>query len=246
MQLLLLPGMDGTGRLFGPLLRALPSSLSPVVVTYPADQTCGYPELLPLVEAAAPTGAEYVVVGESFSGPLALMLAAQHPAGLRGIILCASFVRSPLPAYARWLDALISPLWFRAVPRPVLHWALLGRHQTAALAELVEAAIGVVRPAVLAARLRAILQVDVATELRTCQLPVLYLSATEDRLVPPRSLASILELYPAVESVSLVGPHLLLQVAAQGAAEAIRRFAAACASSNQPTEKQQESPHDGR
>lgn len=95
MQLLLLSGMDGTGRLFGPLLRALPSSLSPVVGAYPADRPYGYAELLPLVEAAAPAGAEYVVVGESFSGLLALMLAAQRPPGLRGIVLCESFVRSP-------------------------------------------------------------------------------------------------------------------------------------------------------
>jgi pimeloyl-ACP methyl ester carboxylesterase len=228
MQLLLLPGMDGTGRLFGPLLRALPSSLSPVVAAYPADQPAGYAELLPVVEAAAPAGAEYVVVGESFSGPLAVMWAARRPPGLRGIVLCASFVRSPLPPFARWLRALIFPLWFRAVPRPLLRWALLGRHQIAALAELVEAAIGMVRPAVLAARARAILSVDVATELQSCPVPVLYLSATEDRLVPPRSLAYIRQLYPAVESVSLVGPHLLLQVAAEGGAEAIQRFAAAC------------------
>ena len=76
MHLLLLPGMDGTGRLFGPLLRALPPALSPVVVAYPVDQPYGYAELLPLVEAAAPAGAEFVVLGESFSGPLALLLAS--------------------------------------------------------------------------------------------------------------------------------------------------------------------------
>ena len=143
---------DGrNGATLPPLLRALPSSLSPVVGAYPADQPCGYAKLLPLVEAAAPASAEYVVVGESFSGPLALMLAARRPPGLRGIVLCASFVRSPLPPLARWLRALIFPFWFRAVPRPLLRWALLGRHQTVALAELVEAAIATVRPAVFAA-----------------------------------------------------------------------------------------------
>jgi len=93
---------------------------------------------------------------------------------------------------------------------------------------LVEAAIGGVRPAVLAARVRAILAIDVAIELQSCSVPVLYLSATEDRLVRPSSLAYIRQLYPAVESATLAGPHLLLQVAAKGAAEALQKFAVAC------------------
>lgn len=232
MQMLLLPGMDGTGRLFEPLIRALSPSLSPVVATYPVDRPCGYTELLPFVEAAVPARSDFVVLGESFSGPLALMLAAKRPPGLRGVVLCASFARSPLPAFTRWLRAVTFPLWFRVVPRPVLHWALLGRHRTSALAESVEAAIAMVQPAVLAARARAILSVDVSNELRSCPVPILYLSATEDRLVPPKSLAYIQQLCPAVESVPLVGPHLLLQVAADAAAEAIQHFTAACASSS--------------
>src|SRR6516225_8307668 len=97
MHLLLLPGMDGTGRLFEPLLPFLPPSLVAVVLAYPPDRPLDYAELLPYVEAAIPDGQEFLVLGESFSGPLALLLAARQPPGLRGIILCASFARSPLP-----------------------------------------------------------------------------------------------------------------------------------------------------
>ena len=41
-------------------------------------------------EAAAARGGDFVVVGESFSGPLALLLAARSPPGLRGVVLCAT------------------------------------------------------------------------------------------------------------------------------------------------------------
>jgi pimeloyl-ACP methyl ester carboxylesterase len=99
MHLILLPGMDGTGRLFGPLLRILPPGLEAAVVAYPADRPCGYAELLPLVEAAVPDGGEFLILGESFSGPLASLLAARRPRRLRGVILCASFARSPLPSF---------------------------------------------------------------------------------------------------------------------------------------------------
>ena len=81
MHLLLLPGMDGTGRLFGPLAKALAPTIKPVAVSYPTDQPLGYNELLALIETSLPSD-PFVVVGESFSGPLALMLAARRPPNL--------------------------------------------------------------------------------------------------------------------------------------------------------------------
>ena len=35
VSLVLLPGLDGTGELFQPLLRALPNELQPIVLSYP-------------------------------------------------------------------------------------------------------------------------------------------------------------------------------------------------------------------
>jgi pimeloyl-ACP methyl ester carboxylesterase len=234
MHLLLLPGMDGTGRLFEPLLPFLPPAWVAAVVAYPPDRPWGYAELLPVVEAAAPRGSEFVVLGESFSGPLAVLLAARQPPGLWGIILCASFARSPLPPVARWLRGLIHPLWFRAVPRSLLRHVLLGRFQTARLGRLLEGALAVVQPAVLAARARAILEVDVSAQLQTCRVPVLYLAATEDRVVSRRSLAHIRGLLPRVEAALLPGPHLLLQAAPEAAAGVIQDFVSSCVAAGVP------------
>lgn len=230
MHLLLLPGMDGTGRLFEPILPFLPPSLVAVVLAYPPDRPYDFAELLPHVAAAIPDGQEFLILGESFSGPLALLLAARQPPGLRGVILCASFARCPLPSFAQWFGVLIRPWWFRAVPTWLIRRALLGRFSTPRLARLVEGAIGGVQPAVLAARTRAILGVNVDAQLRACPVPILYLAATEDWLVSRRSLAHIRRVQPRVETVVLAGPHLLLQVAAEEAARAIQAFAAACES----------------
>lgn len=228
MHLLLLPGMDGTGRLFEPLVRALPASLKAAVVSYPVDRPCGYEALLPYVEAAVPKGGEFIVLGESFSGPLAVLLAAANPPRLRGLILCASFVRSPLPGVFRWLRGLVWPLWFRLSPMPVVRRMLLGQHHATPLGQTVEAVVASVAPAVLAARARAVMAVDVGRQLRSCPVPVLYLAAKEDRLVRPRSLDQIRRMCPELQVVTLPGPHLILQVAAVEAAGAIRAFAARC------------------
>ncbi len=229
MRLLLLPGMDGTGTLFEPLLEALPASLPATVVAYPCDKPYGYSELLPFVEEAAPAEDAFVVLGESFSGPLALMAAARRPPGLRGVILCASFARSPLRACVSRLRGLVRPWWFRATPLALLSWALLGRRTTDRLRHLLREAAGRVDPAVMAARARAVLSVDVETELRVCPVPILYLSGTEDRVVSARSLANIRRVRPDVETMAIVAPHLVLQAAAKEAARAIERFAATCA-----------------
>lgn len=79
MKLILMPGMDGTGELFAPLIGALGSSIESIVVRYPTDQPLTYSELFPQVRAALPRSGPFVLLGESFSGPLALMLAAEAP-----------------------------------------------------------------------------------------------------------------------------------------------------------------------
>src|SRR5262249_18941677 len=135
---MLLPGMDGTGRLFEPLIRHLPPELEPVVVAYPGDQPYGYTELLPLVEAAIPDEDDFVVLGESFSGPLALILAAQQPPRLRGVILCASFAVSPLPVSVRWLRGILRHILVHMVPFSLVRHALLGRFDSPALGHTFE------------------------------------------------------------------------------------------------------------
>jgi len=94
VTLVLLPGLDGTSVFFRPLLAALPSWVEPLVIEYPSDGGDDYPHLLALVSEAVRGLDAYWVLGWSFSGPLALMLAARDPDRVRGVILCASFVRA--------------------------------------------------------------------------------------------------------------------------------------------------------
>ncbi|HMA00429.1 MAG TPA: hypothetical protein VKP66_20995 [Steroidobacteraceae bacterium] len=80
--LLLLPGLDGTGKLFAAFLRALGPGVESRVVEYSPDEPLGYEELELRVRAALPRDRPYVLLGESFSGPIAMRIAASAPAGL--------------------------------------------------------------------------------------------------------------------------------------------------------------------
>lgn len=222
--LVLLPGLDGTGVLFRPLLPFLSPEFQPVVVAYPPDRRLGYRELLPVVLAALPRSGPFLILGESFSGPLALLAAATRPAGLVGVVLCASFVRSPLRFGSTWLAPLVRPFAFRLCPQFVTARVLLGAWSTPALRALLAEALSTVRPGVLAHRVRAVLRIDVLKELQACPVPVLYIRASHDRVVSARALTCITAARPGVQVAQLAAPHLALQTQPGAASSAISSF----------------------
>jgi pimeloyl-ACP methyl ester carboxylesterase len=157
--LILLPGLDGTEVFFQPLIATLPAWVRPVVVTYPTAGANGYTDLLPLVEAAVAGVDNFYILGWSFSGPLALMLAVKELQRTRGVILSASFVCPPLPFLPSVRFAIGTPLvtlirLARRTPGLVPgRWSERHKRDKAATWERVPARV-------LAARARAILTVD--------------------------------------------------------------------------------------
>lgn len=211
MKLLLLPGMDGTGELFAPLLRHLPADIEPIVVRYPFDPSMGYAELLEFVRPRLPVGEAFAILGESFSGPLAIQLAARQPPGLIGVLLCATFVTHPVRCVPRCAAGLVSKWLFPPSLLGMAQQLLLGCRAHVDVRRQVATALATVPPAVLAARLRAVLKVDVRRECEAVSVPIHYLQAAHDRLVPARNLVVIRHLQPTLTASRLPGPHLLLQ-----------------------------------
>ncbi|HEY1267021.1 MAG TPA: alpha/beta hydrolase [Candidatus Binatia bacterium] len=227
MKLVLLPGMDGTGILFEPLVKALPENLQPMVHSYPGDKPMSYEELLPAIAASLPAEEPFIVLGESFSGPLALRIAAACPAGLRGVILCASFARNPIRFFPRACIPLIHPIFFSRTFLPIVGvHAMIAGYAAGPVSELVRRVHALVTPQVLAARARAIVAVDAEDALAACSYPILYLAGSRDRVVPRYSRIRIQRIRPDVRVVVLDAPHLLLQSAPEPAAQAISEFAA--------------------
>lgn len=224
MTLVLLPGMDGTGHLFAPFVAALPTEFSVKVVTYPVGEPLGYAELESIARAALPAEGPYIIVGESFSGPIAISIAGSEPSGLKGLVLCCSFARNPRPAFSG-LRSLAGFLPLSLAPVAVLGRLLLGRFSTKALRLALRGALAQVSASALRARLIAVLAVDVSAKLSIVRVPILYLRASCDRVVPAGASEFMERINSRTRVVELEAPHFLLQAAPAKAAEVVAAFA---------------------
>lgn len=225
--LVLLPGLDGTEIFFQPLLAALPQGVRPLVISYPPTAVGqDYAALLALVRGAIAELPACHVLGWSFSGPLALMLAAAEPDKVRGVVLAASFVRAPNRLAARLRYALVGPvIWsWRAARRLPL---MLFKPPTDPWRQAKAQTWQRVSARVLATRLRAVMGVDVRALLRDIPQPVLYLASRHDAIVPPRNVDEIVRLRPSVRVATLPGPHQAMYTHPQAAAQALAEFIAA-------------------
>jgi pimeloyl-ACP methyl ester carboxylesterase len=218
-----LPGLDGTAALLEGFCAALGTLGVPAsAVAYPPDRPLGYGDLEPIARAALPS-VPFVLLGESFSGPLAIRIAADRPPGLIGLALSTTFARAPVGG----LSALAPLLRFAPSkpPMPLLSWSLLGQWATPQLQAQLGAALRRVSPAALRARAAATLRVDVSSLLGSIAVPVLQLVASHDRLLANSASAQLAAGLPQCQTVRLPGPHLLLQTATQPAAQAVATFA---------------------
>ena len=106
MTVVLLPGMDGTGRLFKPFVKLLPQRVGVRIINYPGHVYLNYEQLASRVRNELPAGEPFIIVAESYSGPIALTLAAQPVGGLLAVVLVSSFVSRPLGVLGAWVARL--------------------------------------------------------------------------------------------------------------------------------------------
>jgi pimeloyl-ACP methyl ester carboxylesterase len=223
-RLVLLPGLDGTGELFAPFAAAL-GDIPSKVVAYPPDRPMNYAEHEACAVAELPAGEDYVILSESFSGPVGIAIAASRPPRLKGLILCASFACNPLPVFGA-LGSIIGALpAVKVPPAMAAPWLYAGR-ATPELRRAHAAAISRVSARTINARVAAVLGVDYRALLEKIHVPMLYLRAGADRLIPESASRAILERRPDTELVEIDGPHFLLQCEPAACAAAVTKFLA--------------------
>jgi pimeloyl-ACP methyl ester carboxylesterase len=234
---ILLPGIDGSGRLFGPLLAAGPRRIAPETISFPPDQPLGYDGLLDRVRAALPRG-RFLLVAESFSGPLAIRLAAERPRGLAGLVLAATFLHRPLHPLLHPIRGLVGARLFGvAMPAALVRHFMAGPDAPDALVREVQAAVGATTPEVMALRAMEALRADVRAELGRVDAPILVLSPTRDRLIRADVGDEILGLRPDADVVRLDAPHMILQRAPHACLANMEELAARAGARRRPSRR---------
>jgi pimeloyl-ACP methyl ester carboxylesterase len=221
--LVLLPGMDGTGIMFEPFLEVL-KGFQARVVRYPAALTT-YAECAAFARTQLPVDRPFLLLGESFSGPVAIALAAERPAGLLGLVLCSTFARNPRPNLA-WAAPLLRLLPPMRLPLPLLRRLLLGGRAPEALTRLVTTMLPQVPSGTLKHRLLEVVAGDHTALLAQIQVPILALVATQDRLVSRAATDWIRTHRLQLDILTLNGPHWLLQTRPRPCLEGIQAFCA--------------------
>ena len=224
MSIVLLPGLDGTGELFEPLINCIPEGITPIVISYPRDRQCGYRDLKTIVMDALPRGTDFFILGESFSGPLAIMIASEKPEGLKGLILCATFVGNPFRFIPSWISIIsVSPI-YRLWPLLIRIKAMYRGDKINGLARMAIKAIKTVKPDVIAGRVKSILKVNVEKELRSCDLPILYIMGAEDRLIKKHNFDKIKKVRHDVLLKEIKTRHFILQLEPMKASKELVEF----------------------
>ena len=245
IHLILLPGLDGTGDLFAPLLRRIQRleiahdepQLIAHALHYPTHDKLDLQQLHQAVEHYIahnlPEDARYVILGESFSGPVAITVAhaaqnAREDQALSrrrcmGLILCCSMARNPYVMFAPF-----APLW-SVMPIELVPIGWVNRLAQGKLdfwAGSHELAMEKVDVEVLRHRLRVISKVDVTAELSALRMPVLYLQAVKDVIVPASCARLVQDCAPQTMLQRVNSSHFLLQSKPDEALAHIQSFIA--------------------
>lgn len=223
--LVMLPGLDGTGLVFEPLLKQLPDEIKPQVVRYPADRVMSFQEHVEFARKQLPRKKPFVLLAESFSGPIGLQILSEPPENLKGVIFVATFARHPTPFLLDLGLYLPQKLLFNLFTKTFLGRFLCLAGASSESVDIFQGALKAVALSVLSNRLKILAELPPPPETNFSG-PGLYLQAKSDRLVAERAIVPLQQLLPQLQTKQLPGPHITLLAHPKEGAQIINSFIA--------------------
>ena len=232
MTLLLLPGADGTGLLFKPLLNYIEASnfdTSKIAIINLNYDESGQVLNQSLAMQAARIEDLYAhepvqIIAESYSGLLAYELLMRQRLEITQVIFVASFLS--MPSKLAPLAAKLKPKYLQSAlkytPERIWGRVVFGRWQNHYLQSFFMEAMQQTPNELLQQRLEIIAKAKVPT-VKT-HVPCLYLQGKQDNLVAAKNIAPFRQLFTNFDCQALEGTHFLLQTNPKGVWEAIDNF----------------------
>ena len=209
-KLVMMPGFDGTGKLFEPIVPLLRAEFDLVFVTYPDLNS--FQDYIDCARNQLPAKPGYSLLAESFSGPVAIALLAHLGGQIGPSVLAATFARSPLATLTRMASHVPGQMFsIGALNEFCLD---IDAPEDEDISETQPLPLNVTEQldgAVLKHRIGVFSRIDVSALLPQIDVPVLYLRAARDGIVSENDASMLEQHLPGVQRVDVDGPHLLLQ-----------------------------------
>jgi len=207
-----LPGLHGTEELYQSLRDRLPEGVVAEFVNLPSKGKQDYQTLADHLDRELPktsNGSKRLFIAESFSGPLAIRLAAMRREEIAGIVLAACFCEAPLNPGIALLP--LRPLFMVKPPRKALRHFLIGNDAGEAEVAGFQEVVQSIPSATLSKRIRTILELTEDDNPDVPNIPILILQANNDNLVPWEAQSKLEANYPEATIHWIESPHLIFQ-----------------------------------
>jgi len=222
-QIVLLPGMDGTGKLFAPLIGLFSEGSQVKVIDYPVDKNLDYTQLEAYIRSRLPVREPFILVAESFSGFLAYTIACDPPKNLRSIVFVATFLSPPNRLIHYLIKLPLKWLFRLPVPGVLIRHFLLGTDADDNLIALFQKVLRYLPGDLLASRITLMSQLRIR-DVQIINLPCAYIFATEDKLISRNHIDEFRSSIPHIEIIELRAPHFILQSKPLECIEVIKRY----------------------
>ncbi|WP_371196392.1 alpha/beta fold hydrolase [Glaciecola sp. SC05] len=207
MNILLLPGMDGTGIMFEPFIKLLPSSADVQIVKLIQEIDVSFEEQAK--ELVANIKKETIIIGESYSGLIAHEIGKIAPDSIKHIVFAASFLEQPssLAKFGKLVPKAM--LNYSLYPEFMVKEMLFGKYSSQYLMDLFHRAMSNVPLDLLEYRIKQISNLNPIESVSS--IPSSYLQASDDRLVSGNAAKVFKKAYANIELKQLDGSHFVLQ-----------------------------------
>ena len=219
--MVILPGLDGTGVLTEKFASGDWKGMPVRVIPIPGDGPQDYASLAERITPELPDG-PLILLGESFSSPLAMRLAEQERGRVTALILAGGFCSSPVSPALSLIP--VQPLFLIPPPAAILRKFLAGPDAEDELVTQLSEAIRSVPSAILAERVQVILALGEADCPAPADVPTLLLQAEQDAVIPWESQSRLERHFTEPTVVWIESPHLLLAARPDACRETVLGF----------------------
>ncbi|HEY8961702.1 MAG TPA: alpha/beta hydrolase [Luteolibacter sp.] len=219
--LVILPGLDGTGTLSTAFAGGNWEDRPVVVLPLPTDGPQDYETLEAALAPQLPEG-PLVLLGESFTSPLAARLAKRERGRVEALILAGGFCSAPRSPNLALMP--LRSLFLMKPPVSLLRRFLLGDDASEEAVETLLKAVESIPAETLANRVEVVLALKEDECPSPDGLPALLLQARNDEAIPWEAQSKLERHFPEAKVVWIEGPHLLLDRRPDECREAVKAF----------------------